>query len=241
MNGMQAEASSESIVISLQWNTRACPVVTDVAARVSAVGADVTPGALPDLHRGEPLVIAARIPHDGRDPGGEIEITGSFGARPWRVLLPVARAAEGKGLSKLWARRRIADAEVARTLREITPLAFNALRFAIAAAVMPVLNALSSFSLVSLASSTNEASVMAELLTLICSRFGAILLFRLTVNLQSPLNSTASCRTITQSTVRLRRLRVRFRPAMLTMTYWYRGSPAPMICSTARMTRQSYG
>src|SRR5205814_5876722 len=30
-------------------------------------------------------------------------------------------AAEGKGLSKLWARRKIADAEVARTLRKINP------------------------------------------------------------------------------------------------------------------------
>ena len=33
------------------------------------------------------------------------------------MTLPLANAAEGKGLSKLWARRKIADAEVARTLR----------------------------------------------------------------------------------------------------------------------------
>jgi len=35
--------------------------------------------------------------------------------------LPLAQAVEGRGLSKLWARRKIADAEVARTLRQITP------------------------------------------------------------------------------------------------------------------------
>ena len=37
---------------------------------------------------------------------------------PWVVTLPLANAAEGKGLSKLWARRKIADAEVARTTRQ---------------------------------------------------------------------------------------------------------------------------
>ncbi len=37
------------------------------------------------------------------------------------MTLPLANAAEGTGLSKLWARRKIADAEVARTLRTITP------------------------------------------------------------------------------------------------------------------------
>ena len=37
------------------------------------------------------------------------------------MTLPLANAAEGKGLSKLWARRKIDDAEVARTLRQATP------------------------------------------------------------------------------------------------------------------------
>jgi Ca-activated chloride channel family protein len=37
------------------------------------------------------------------------------------VRLPAASAAPGQGLSKLWARRKIADAEVARTLGEATP------------------------------------------------------------------------------------------------------------------------
>ena len=37
------------------------------------------------------------------------------------MTLPVANAAEGKGLSKVWARRKIADAEIARTMRQATP------------------------------------------------------------------------------------------------------------------------
>jgi len=49
------------------------------------------------------------------------EIKDGIGDRPWVVTLPLANAAEGKGLSKLWARRKIDDAEIARTMREATP------------------------------------------------------------------------------------------------------------------------
>jgi Ca-activated chloride channel family protein len=78
--------------------------------------ADVTPSGAPDLYRGEPVVLAAKL----TSLSGTLEIQGRIGERPWIVTLPIANAAEGKGLSKLWARRKIADAEVARTLRSIT-------------------------------------------------------------------------------------------------------------------------
>src|SRR5262249_28874215 len=52
---------------------------------------------------------------------GTLEVKGTIGDRPWIVTLPLAQAVEGRGLSKLWGRRKIADAEVARTLRQITP------------------------------------------------------------------------------------------------------------------------
>ena len=52
---------------------------------------------------------------------GSFEIKGRVGDRSWVVTLPIASAAEGKGLSKLWARRKIDDAEVARTLRQASP------------------------------------------------------------------------------------------------------------------------
>ena len=90
------------------------PAVTGLAASFSDLKADVTPAVLPDLYRGEPLVLAARL----EKIAGSIEIKGRIGDRPWIVTLPLANAAEGRGLSKLWARRKIAEAEVARTMRQ---------------------------------------------------------------------------------------------------------------------------
>jgi Ca-activated chloride channel family protein len=93
------------------------PVVTNLSATFSGTRADVTPGLLPDLYRGEPIVIAARLSAGA----GELAIKGTIGGRPWQIALPVKNAAEGKGISKLWARRKITDAEIARTLGQATP------------------------------------------------------------------------------------------------------------------------
>ena len=93
------------------------PVVTGLAASFSEATADATPAALPDLYRGEPVVLAARV----STLAGTLKLEGMVGDRPWTVTLPLTGAAEGRGLSKLWARRKIADAEVARTLRAIAP------------------------------------------------------------------------------------------------------------------------
>jgi Ca-activated chloride channel family protein len=91
------------------------PVVTGLTATYSGES-DMTPAILPDLYRGEPIVLAAKL----GSLAGTLEIRGRIGDRPWEVQLPVANAAEGQGLSKLWARRKIADAEVARTLGQAT-------------------------------------------------------------------------------------------------------------------------
>jgi Ca-activated chloride channel family protein len=93
------------------------PAVTNLTAKFSAAAADITPAAIPDLYRDEPLVLAAKLD----TLKGSVEIKGRIGDRPWVVTLPLANAAEGKGLSKLWARRKIADAEVARTTRLAAP------------------------------------------------------------------------------------------------------------------------
>jgi Ca-activated chloride channel family protein len=90
------------------------PAVTNLTAKFSDTAADITPAAIPDLYRDEPLVLAAKLDK----LAGSVEIKGRIGDRPWVVTLPLANAAEGKGLSKLWARRKIADAEVARTTRQ---------------------------------------------------------------------------------------------------------------------------
>ena len=92
-------------------------VVDAEGERSSDAAADVTPAAIPDLYRGEPLVLAAKLDK----LAGSVEIKGRIGDRPWVVTLPLGNAAEGKGLSKVWARRKISDAEVARTLRQANP------------------------------------------------------------------------------------------------------------------------
>ena len=93
------------------------PEVTGLAVKFSDATADIAPSVLPDLYRDEPLVLAAKLDK----LSGSVEIKGHIGDRPWSVTLPLANAAEGKGLSKLWARRKISDAEVARTTRQVTP------------------------------------------------------------------------------------------------------------------------
>jgi len=93
------------------------PAVTGLSAKFSEAKADVTPTIIPDVYRDEPLVLAAKLD----TLAGSVEIKGRVGDRPWSVTLPLQNAAEGKGLSKLWAKRKIDDAEVARTLREMTP------------------------------------------------------------------------------------------------------------------------
>jgi len=93
------------------------PAVTGLSAKFSNASADITPAAIPDLYRGEPLVLVAKL----NKLAGSLEIRGRIGDRPWTVTLPVAKAVEGKGISKLWARRKISDAEIARTTRQLSP------------------------------------------------------------------------------------------------------------------------
>jgi Ca-activated chloride channel family protein len=93
------------------------PAVTGLSAKFSDASADITPAIIPDVYRDEPLVLAARLDK----LSGALEIKGRVGDRPWSVTLPLQNAAEGKGLSKLWANRKIGDAEVARTMHEMNP------------------------------------------------------------------------------------------------------------------------
>ena len=93
------------------------PAVTGLTAKFSDATADITPSAIPDIYRDEPLILAAKLDK----LAGSVEIRGRIGDRPWIITLPLANAAEGKGLSKLWARRKIADAEIARTMRQEPP------------------------------------------------------------------------------------------------------------------------
>lgn len=92
------------------------PAATDLTATFSQGNVDRTPALLPDLYRGEPLVIAARMDK----ATGNVTVKGNIDGQAWEKTLPLDDAAEAEGISKIWARRRIADAEVDKTLQRIT-------------------------------------------------------------------------------------------------------------------------
>ncbi|MGF0538698.1 marine proteobacterial sortase target protein [Agrobacterium sp. ES01] len=85
------------------------PVMTDIRADFeNATAQDITPDPIPDLYAGEPVTLTAEI--DGTATG-KLLIVGKTGAQPWRVEMDIANAADGQGISKLWARRKIDDIE----------------------------------------------------------------------------------------------------------------------------------
>ncbi|OBZ93356.1 membrane protein [Pararhizobium polonicum] len=84
------------------------PVMTDIVVTFDGTNAqDITPNPMPDLYRGEPVVLTAEL--DGATPAGKLQITGKTGSQPWRLEMDVAKASEGAGIAKLWARRKIDD------------------------------------------------------------------------------------------------------------------------------------
>lgn len=95
------------------------PIATNLKASFSQQGTSLTPGLLPDLYQGEPLVIAART----KQATGTMTIEATVGNRPWTITLPLDAASPAEGISKIWARRKIDDAEVDMKLGKITALA----------------------------------------------------------------------------------------------------------------------
>ncbi len=87
------------------------PVITglemDWPARVLN---EAWPNPLPDLYKGEPIVMTARLARAPK-PGEMLEVGGTFAGDPWLVRLPLAKAEAGDGISKLWARRKISSLE----------------------------------------------------------------------------------------------------------------------------------
>ncbi|GJD59385.1 marine proteobacterial sortase target protein [Methylobacterium dankookense] len=97
------------------------PVVTDLSATFSEA-AEATPAQMPDLYRGEPVTVAARM----RAARGTLTLAGRIGGEPWRVVLRLDEAAEGTGIGKVWARAKIGDAETARLTGAMEPAAADA-------------------------------------------------------------------------------------------------------------------
>mgnify|MGYP003382480152 FL=1 len=92
------------------------PVVTGLAATINGSATALTPSQLPDLYRGEPVLMMAEAP----SLKGTLKVDGMIGDTPWSVSLPVSAAAQGNGISKLWAHRKVAEIETAATLNQIS-------------------------------------------------------------------------------------------------------------------------
>ncbi len=86
------------------------PVMTDITASFDdGVTAEITPNPIPDLYAGEPVLLTVALPEGST--AKTLNITGTSNGTPWRASLDIANAAPGKGIGKLWARRKIADLE----------------------------------------------------------------------------------------------------------------------------------
>jgi Ca-activated chloride channel family protein len=87
------------------------PVMTNlVAAWPGGTLDEQYPALLPDLYRGEPIVIAAKL----HRLEGPLRLGGNLDGKAWTVQLPLDHARKGPGIAKLWAQRKIASLEALR-------------------------------------------------------------------------------------------------------------------------------
>ncbi|WP_225314311.1 marine proteobacterial sortase target protein [Marinobacter halotolerans] len=90
-------------------------VLTDIQVHWpdAEAGKSARPARIGDLFRGEPLIQVVRE----HAPHGELKMSGQLpDGSPWQQSLDLAQAAEGKGLHRVWASRKIDGLLDARTL-----------------------------------------------------------------------------------------------------------------------------
>jgi Ca-activated chloride channel family protein len=109
-DGSQVEERMRALIDKLDN-----PVLADLKAAFTGNGIEATPADLPDLYRGEPVVMLMKAPK----LAGRVTLSGTIAGRPWTKTVDLAQADEGSGIAKLWARRKIDDAEVAQSIGRI--------------------------------------------------------------------------------------------------------------------------
>lgn len=94
------------------------PVLTDIQlAWPDGTPVETYPTKVPDLYRGEPVVVAARAPVG---LAGRLTISGRRGGAPWSSGLAVGEASGSAGVAAIWARAKITDiTRAARRDRDI--------------------------------------------------------------------------------------------------------------------------
>ncbi|HEX7853453.1 MAG TPA: marine proteobacterial sortase target protein [Sphingobium sp.] len=94
------------------------PVVRDIMVKVDGAPLDITPRRLPDLYAGEPLVLLGK----GEKLDGKLTVSGTIGGvggdQPWSQTVDLSAATDSPAVARLWANRRIADVEAARSSGE---------------------------------------------------------------------------------------------------------------------------
>ena len=102
------------------------PAVTNIVAQwPDGIKAEMWPSPIPDIYQGETLVVAAHASQmpdfSGSLSQGKLEdtlwVSGKNGDEPWKVGLPLGKASKREGVSKLWARKKIAALELNRVRR----------------------------------------------------------------------------------------------------------------------------
>ena len=93
------------------------PAMTDLRlVWPDGVKAEAWPTPLPDLYRGEPIVLSARLPVGTE---GTLRLTGKQNDTVWAVDMALNPQAPNRpGVSQLWARKKIASLEAARTMSQ---------------------------------------------------------------------------------------------------------------------------
>jgi Ca-activated chloride channel family protein len=79
------------------------PVMTSIDVRSSDNAAESWPERVPDLYRGEPLVVAMRV----HDANAKVTLRGSIGNEPWTKELTLPAPGASEGIARLWGREKI--------------------------------------------------------------------------------------------------------------------------------------
>jgi Ca-activated chloride channel family protein len=79
------------------------PVMTSIEIHSNDATTEAWPERVPDLYRGEPLVVALRV----HDAGAKVTLRGRIGSEPWTKELTLPAPGESAGIAKLWGREKI--------------------------------------------------------------------------------------------------------------------------------------
>jgi Ca-activated chloride channel family protein len=79
------------------------PVMTSIDILSSDTSAEAWPERVPDLYRGEPLVVALRV----QEAGAKFTLRGHIGNEVWTKELTIPATSSGEGIAKLWGREKI--------------------------------------------------------------------------------------------------------------------------------------